>query len=116
LLKRVSAARRMLFTDGTAWNTPMTRMFRNRAQAGRLLGRQSQAMQLPDTLFRTVGEHCDDFEPWLAIVVPEMSEAIERALANEYEHLFGRAATPALAPARHGREGLGRGRGRRVSA
>jgi predicted phosphoribosyltransferase len=61
----------------------------------------------------------------LAIVVPEMSEAIERALANEYEHLFGRpaptvdaarAVPPALAPARHGREGLRRGRGRRVSA
>lgn len=61
----------------------------------------------------------------LAIVVPEMSEAIERALANEYEHLFGRpapavdvarAAPPALAPVRHGREGVRRGRGRRVSA
>ena len=31
----------------------------------------------------------------LAIVVPELSEAIERALATEYEHLFGRHAPPA---------------------
>ncbi len=32
----------------------------------------------------------------LAIVVPELSEAIKRALANEYEHLFGREAPARL--------------------
>ena len=37
----------------------------------------------------------------VAIVVPAVNEAIERALANEYEHLFGRAAAeaPAALPA-----------------
>lgn len=53
----------------------------------------------------------------LAIVVPALSEAIERALANEYEHLFGRpapavevarGAPPARACARHAREGVRR--------
>ena len=61
----------------------------------------------------------------LAIVVPELSEAIQQALANEYEHLFGRsaaaaaeavAALPGPAPARRAREARRRARGRRVSA
>lgn len=59
----------------------------------------------------------------LAIVVPEFSPAIERALCNEYEHLFGRrspwAATrpalPALTQAAALRRDHGR-RDRRVAA
>lgn len=61
----------------------------------------------------------------LAIVVPELSEAIQQALANEYEHLFGRsrspgadtaAAAPDAAPACGQRGGRRRARSRRVSA
>lgn len=61
----------------------------------------------------------------LAIVVPALSEAIERALASEYEHLFGRpaplppvdqVALPPNASARRSAEPARRGRGRRLSA
>ena len=61
----------------------------------------------------------------LAIVVPELSEAIQQALANEYEHLFGRSRSPgadaaaaarAPAPTRGEPQGRRRARSRRVSA
>ena len=61
----------------------------------------------------------------LAIVVPELSEAIQQALANEYEHLFGRSpaspadaagALPDASSARRARDSRRRARSRRVSA